>query len=217
MSLNDNGEITYTLEDTGEQITDKAVIREIRKLPEVKGGLPALEVKQRQMWAELQRNSEEASREFIDIYKLAPEVVTERSFSQRLVKLKPGTYKRKTFELPRPTEEEVRATLEVEARESVKGLFGKKNRERKFVDASLAARMFEEEKRWEAKRANFEAEQDELEKSENARLHEEYERENDLCQYFGHKNLRFYAAIAIAFSIGFVRSKNASIASAGIL
>jgi putative transposase len=39
----------------------------------------------------------------------------------------------------------------------------------------------------------------------------------DLCQYFGHKNLRFYAAIAIAFSIGFVRSKNASIASAGIL
>jgi len=41
--------------------------------------------------------------------------------------------------------------------------------------------------------------------------------DTDLCQYFGHKNLRFYAAIAIAFSIGFVRSKNASIASAGIL
>lgn len=39
----------------------------------------------------------------------------------------------------------------------------------------------------------------------------------DLCQDFGHGNSRFYAAIAIALSIGFVRSKNASITSAGIL
>ena len=39
----------------------------------------------------------------------------------------------------------------------------------------------------------------------------------DLCQYFGHENLRFYAATAIAFAIGFLRSKNASIASAKIL
>ncbi len=40
---------------------------------------------------------------------------------------------------------------------------------------------------------------------------------HDLCQDFGHGNSRFYAAIAIALSIGFVRSKNASITSAGIL
>lgn len=39
----------------------------------------------------------------------------------------------------------------------------------------------------------------------------------DLCQDFGHGNSRFHAAIAIALSIGFVRSKNASITSAGIL
>lgn len=39
----------------------------------------------------------------------------------------------------------------------------------------------------------------------------------DLCQYFGHGNLRFYAAIAIAFSMGFARSKDISIASAEIL
>lgn len=42
-------------------------------------------------------------------------------------------------------------------------------------------------------------------------------RTTDLCQDFGHGNSRFYAAIAIALSIGFVRSKNASITSAGIL
>ena len=108
VDLNDNGEVTYTLEDTGEQITDKTVIRELRKLPEIKNELLNLEVKQRQVWRELQEKSEEASREFIDIYKLAPRVVTARAFSQRLAKLKPGTYERKPFEIPKPTEDDVR-------------------------------------------------------------------------------------------------------------
>ena len=57
VDLNDNGEVTYTLEDTGEQITDKTVIRELRKLPEIKNELLNLEVKQRQVWRELQEKS----------------------------------------------------------------------------------------------------------------------------------------------------------------
>lgn len=177
VDLNDNGEVTYTLEDTGEQITDKTVIRELRKLPEIKNELLNLEVKQRQVWRELQEKSEEASREFIDIYKLAPRVVTARAFSQRLAKLKPGTYERKPFEIPKPTEDDVRSTLETEARENVKGIFGRKKKEREFVEASLEKRLADEQARWEEKRSDFEAEQDEIECSENERLNDEYERE----------------------------------------
>lgn len=177
VDLNDNGEVTYTLEDTGEQITDKTVIRELRKLPEIKNELLNLEVKQRQVWRELQEKSEEASREFIDIYKLAPKVVTARAFSQRLAKLKPGTYERKPFEIPKPTEGDVRSTLETEARENVKGIFGRKKKEREFVEASLEKRLADEQARWEEKRSDFEAEQDEIECSENERLNDEYERE----------------------------------------
>ena len=39
----------------------------------------------------------------------------------------------------------------------------------------------------------------------------------DLCQDFGHEIVRFYAAFSNDSSFGFVRSKNASITSAGIL
>lgn len=177
VDLNDNGEVTYTLEDTGEQITDKTVIRELWKLPEIKNELLDLEVKQRQVWGELQKKSEEASREFIDIYKLAPKVVTARAFNQRLAKLKPEIYKRKNFEFPRPTEDSVRSTLEAEAYENVKGVFGRKKKEREFVEASLAKRLADEQARWEEKRSGFEAEQDELERSENERLSGEYELE----------------------------------------
>lgn len=177
VGLNDNGEVTYTLEDTGEQITDKTVIRELRKLPEIKNELLDLEVKQRQVWRELKEKSEEASREFIDIYKLAPKVVTARAFNQRLAKLKPETYERKTFELPKPTEDDVRSTLEAEAHENVKGIFGRKKKEREFVESSLAKRLADEQTRWEEKRSDFETEQDEIERSENERLNDEYEQE----------------------------------------
>ena len=39
----------------------------------------------------------------------------------------------------------------------------------------------------------------------------------DLCQDFGHGSLRIYAAMGSSPDLGFVRSKNSSMAFAGIL
>ncbi len=84
--VNDAGEIFFVFTDTNEEVCDKVIIRELKKLPEVKAGMAELQARQYEIWRELQASSEEASREFIDIYKMTPRVVTPLTFSGRLKK-----------------------------------------------------------------------------------------------------------------------------------
>lgn len=113
LDLDENGEITYTLEDTGEQVTDKALIREIRKVPGVEEELAALEEEQQRVWAEMREESEETSREFIDIYKLAPQVLTADELSQHLSRaaFTTGEQGRLALEAALSTDDEVMADL----------------------------------------------------------------------------------------------------------
>lgn len=173
--VNDVGEIFFLFTDTNQEIQDDAVIRELKKMPEVKAAMRDLQAEQRRVWKELQASSEEASREFIDIYKMTPKVLTASTFSKRLKKLVPEMYERVDFPKPEPTRQEIRNALEAEAAQHVTGIFGKKKKVEAYInehwqpfsEAFLGA--------WHREKQAFDQQQDELEVRENKRFAEEYE------------------------------------------
>ncbi len=173
--VSDEGEIVFFFGDTGELIADKDVLREVKKMPEVKASMPQLKEQQREIWRNIQASSEDASREFIEIYKLAPRVVTERTFTGRLAKLEPQKYVRPAFQKPQPTQAEIREALEAEANQNVTGFFGKKKKVQEYVDARWADFSDARIAAWKQELLAFEQEQDEIEKAENERLLREYE------------------------------------------
>ena len=174
-SLDRNGEICFIFTDTGENVTDKVVIREIKKLPEVKAALPALQERQKEVWAAIQSDSAEASREFIEIYKLSPKIVSLESFEDRLEKLKPKTYERLPFSQAKPTESDVRQKLYSQAEQNVKGIFGRRKKIEQYVDNHFDAYRAEALVQWDQSRLAFEKEEDEREISQNAIYEAEYE------------------------------------------
>ncbi len=177
VDVSDMGEIIFYFADTNEQITDKAVLREVKKMPEVKAGIEQLKVRQQEIWRELQSSSEEASSEFIEIYKLTPRVISERTLSNRLARLEPSKYERPLFPKPEPSQDEIRDALEAEARQNVTGLFGKKRKIEEYVSGQWADFSEAYVAAWRRERWSFEREQDEIERLENDRLQMEYEQE----------------------------------------
>lgn len=176
-SLSDTGEISFIFSDTGEKITDKAVIREIKRMPETQALIGKLEEKQRRKWDEMQRESEEESREFVEIYKLAPEVLPAEEYSRQLEELRPDAYDRREFDEPKPTQAQISKALRQKAENEVRGVFGRKKKVEEYMSANMAAFGSDLIAQWESRRREFEAEEDEREASENERAREEYEEE----------------------------------------
>lgn len=173
--VNEAGEIFFLFTDTNQVIKDKAIIRELKKMPEVKEGMIELQERQRRIWKELQATSEEASREFIDIYKMTPKVVTALTFSGRLNKLVLRTYERTIFPKAEPSQQEIDDALEVEAAQNVTGIFGRKKKIEEYADEHRSAFSEAYIAAWRREKWAFDRGQDELEARENRRLVEEYE------------------------------------------
>lgn len=168
------GNINFYFEDCDDAIDDPELLKEIKKLPEVKEAMPELKAKQQIAWDELQRSTENESKKFVDLYKLTPHVVTYRAFKSRLEKLSVKTYERREYEVPCPEEETVRGLLEQEAQQEVKGFFKKKKIEKyveDYFDDRLNAAVYE----WNQAKSAFEREEDEREARANAEYREEYE------------------------------------------
>ena len=173
--VNDLGEIYFQFTDTTQDVRDKAVIRELQKLPEVKEALAGLQEEQRKIWRELQSSSEEASREFIDIYKMTPKVVTAKTFTNRLNKLSRETYQRVNFTKSMPTQQEMRSALEAEAAKNVTGLFGRKRKVEAYVNENWDSFSKASLDAWQHEKLEFDSKQDIIEKAKNARFAREYE------------------------------------------
>lgn len=171
--LNEAGEIIFLFTDTGEIINDSRIIREIKTLPYIARTLPGLHEQQKQVWRKIQESSEEASREFIEIYKFTPPVISESYITDQLARLKPQIYTRETFTRPRPDEQEILNALKTQAHRAVTGLF-RKNKVNDYISSHYSEFAAEYVSQWEHEYANFERIQDERKAESNRRFLEEY-------------------------------------------
>lgn len=178
VGMDDAGEPLFRFGDTDEDVTDRDVIKELKRRPEVKAMVAELRAEQQVKWDELKEGAERASREFVEIYRLAPKVVEKRTFARRLTNLQLKTYERKTFDRPRPTRAEIREALGEEARRHVRGLFKKRKVER-YVAENWARFAEDYAARWIDAKTAFEAEQDAIEAEANRCYLEEYRRRKE--------------------------------------
>lgn len=173
--VSDAGEIFFLFTDTGEEITDKNVLREIKKMPEIKSALVTLQAEQQKIWKRIQADSVEASREFIEIYKLSPKIASTGSLENRLKRLKPQTCPRQAFSQPKPAESSIRQALYDQAEQNVSGIFGKRKKIEQYVAVhydSFATKTMSE---WNNALKAFERSEDERVAAENIKLTAEYE------------------------------------------
>ena len=104
-------------------ITDQTIIRRIKNTPQFKAQKEMLEIQRREKIDEIVKNFEEENDKFINIYKLSSAVETLEEFEDKLNQLKPQKYDVIPYDLPCPTEQEVREELEEEAKKNVKASF----------------------------------------------------------------------------------------------
>ena len=174
--LSKAGEFVFVDGKTGVVIDDGDSIRALKRRSDVKEKMASLKKAQRSIWHGIQEKSDEASREFVDIYKLSPQLVSAESLMGTLSSLRQETYVRRPFPDPIPTREDVRRLLYAQAEQVVKGLFGKSKKMDEFVSSNFASYSTAVVANWDARRLAFEKSEDEAEANANALFAEDYER-----------------------------------------
>lgn len=159
--MNERGQIT--IEDgNGVEITDKAVLRKIRSLPQFKAQIVQLEEQRKDKIDELVREAEAENERFISISALSPNVDTLADFEKRYDELSPAEYVGAEFESPMPTESSVRDILRQEADNNVRGFFLTVGKLRKqYVEDHFPQRYSEVITAWENEKNSFYADQEE--------------------------------------------------------
>jgi hypothetical protein len=174
ISVSNEGEILFKFTDTNEVITDKDVIKEIKRLPGVKEYLPAAKKIQGEIWQQMKSNSEAATGEFVNIYQLDPVVISKDEVIQELEELKPEKYIRQTFPEPKPTQETINKALDELADGEVSGPF-KKHKKEKYIKENRESFEKDYYEKWQTRLKAFEKNEDETEARLNQQFQTQYE------------------------------------------
>ena len=118
--MNDRGQITIE-DESGLEITNKAVLRKIKSLPQFQSQIAILEEKRKERIDDLVREAEEENNRFLNIYQLTPKVETLQDFERRYQSLRPDEYIVKTVDKPAPSEASIMWAVTQEAEEKVQG------------------------------------------------------------------------------------------------
>lgn len=162
-----DGSVVFKYPDTDENITDPDVIKRIKRLPEYKNALPQIKAAQAKIWASLKESSEQTTDEFVNIYKLAPEVVSIDEVQDELAVLKPRVYMRQPFARPQPTEDEISEKLRQEAEMRVTPIIGKRKKRQAYFEEHHWNFTRSYMNQWDCERREHEAHEDTLEKQNN--------------------------------------------------
>ena len=132
----------------------------------------------------LRGHIEDATNEFIDIYKLSSDVTTLAGFLNILDKLKLYKYKKISFDEPVPKEDDLRLSLALEAKNEIKSFaFWKLKKLRSdFVDKEFLARypvLFEE---WNKRKTQHENDESNREIQTNNQYQINYETQKELLE-----------------------------------
>ncbi len=179
LGVEDDGDIHFYYQ-SGEEIVDPELIKQIKRQATYKNALPQLKEMQAEKAEEIRSKSENATADFTELYKHSPLVKPKKTAvlqaENKLKILKPERYTRKTWNIPIPTQEDVRQNLETEALEQFPGLFKKKKRI-SYVESNLASAMQKANETWKEQKRLFEEQETCKEREENARYEATYDDE----------------------------------------
>ncbi|MBR6872117.1 MAG: DUF4236 domain-containing protein [Ruminococcus sp.] len=172
--MNNDGKIEIR-DNNDNIITDPSVIRKIKSSDSYKNMVQKLELQRQERLNEIYDEAIAENDKFIKINRQSPQVDWEEQYIHILNNLRPQEYIRKEYDVPCPTEEEIRERLESEAIETVKGsIFRIKKLRREYVESNLQERTNAEIAKWTADKEQFDAAEERTSIAENKRYNEDF-------------------------------------------
>ena len=162
------GNEIVSLFQNGNEIKDDSLLRKIKKDVSFKENLD--KVRQKAF-----SNVVNQTNIFVEIYKHSEKMTDWKKISNEVVESKPLKYIRKNFHLKAPEKNEVTNTLQLEAKQKVKGLFGLKKKRQNYVDGHIESRFKELYMNWKKEKEAFESKEDIIEAQENQINHQNYD------------------------------------------
>ncbi len=157
MIMNEKGHVVL-IDGNGNEITDQSVIRRIQATPQYAQQKAMLEIQRKEKIDEMVNDSQVENDAFINIYKLSPIVINEDAFVDLLNSIKPEEYVETPFDIPKPTEEQIREELTAEAMESVKAsIFTAGKLRKKYVNDNFNTRFSDAITKWESEKCAYES------------------------------------------------------------
>jgi hypothetical protein len=116
---------------SGRTITDPSVLRKIRATDAYKAQKAKLQEQRLEKAEAAVESSEAENRKFLEIYKLSANVKPRAAFEKALQNIKPAEDVQAAYPTPMPSQEEIKAALEAEAKAKVKASVFKTGKLRK--------------------------------------------------------------------------------------
>lgn len=174
LKMDQDGKVVI-LDGRGNPIYDQSVIRKIKTTDSYKKMLQNLEVQRQEKLAEAYEEAKAENNQFIEIYKLSPQVDKQEQYIEILNSLRPPVYQRKQYEVPYPTEGFVRDLLTKEAKETVRGsLFTVGKLRKEYVASNFQIRFNSEVLSWTQQKEAFDLEESKNEIAETERYNAEF-------------------------------------------
>lgn len=187
-------DITFRVEDDGEihlylpsgaEIVDPEQLKQIKRQKEYKALLPQLKELQAAKGEALLADSEKATSNFTELYKQSPIVKSQEEAKSQttlmLERLAPERYIKREWNIPLPTQEQIRQQLEADALEKFPGFFKKKQR-LSYVESNTQTALEEAIANWEQQHQTFDEQESRIEQEENALFDEIYEEEKEMLE-----------------------------------
>ena len=160
LELDDNGVITFY--NNGTIISDPSLIRKIKSTPEFKAE------RERMMKARYDEVNDENNK-FVEIYKLTPEVLSERKYTLLYERVKLEKYEPKLYTIPAPTEHQIKEELEKQAVNEVKTwkFWTLSVLRKKYLEDNFTYKYSEATNNWKDSKEKFETSERSLAEKKN--------------------------------------------------
>ena len=153
--MDDKGHIVM-FDGQGKEITDQSEIRKIQSTPQFAQQKAILEQQRREKIEEIINESKKENDTFINIYKLAPIVEDYNFFATQFEQIRPREYEMIPFDVPKPTEENIREILIAEAKKNVRAsIFTAAKLRKKYVDDCFDERFCQAVLEWENSKNDY--------------------------------------------------------------
>ncbi len=153
--MNEKGHIVL-FDSQGKEITDQSIIRKIQATPQFAQQKAMLELQRKEKINEMVEEANAENEAFINIYKMSPIVGDYQSYVAILENLKPEEYQEVSFDIPKPTEEEIRELLTEEAKNNVKSsIFTVGKMRKKYIEDNFDVKYKQAIEEWEKSRDTY--------------------------------------------------------------
>jgi hypothetical protein len=163
----ETGKETVIINLDGQPVTDESLIRKVKRDPSFKAKLQ--EVRER-----VHQKTVDGTQALISIHQHAQDPTDWQAVETELSQATAQVYQKKAFVTPAPDSERIRADLGAEAKRTVKGLFGMKQKREAYIAERLDANIRNQTAAWEAEKSKFEEHEARQEKEMNAEYQDQF-------------------------------------------